>query len=141
MADQTPQQLYTRANIIQSHKLFSSFLNANIVNAFIHLFDNEHNMSLNANKKIIKYIEAERKLQGLDDSNVSIVSEVYGDDRKNPTLYLGIKKNNKEFIHLTIHLLIKYINPNQAGTIHMYKNIYTPEDSKIKRVHNMRIFL
>lgn len=52
MTDQIPQQLYTRANIIQSHKLFSSFLNANIVNVFIHLFDNEHTMSLNNNKKI-----------------------------------------------------------------------------------------
>ena len=90
----------------------------------IHLFDNNDNMYLNNNQKIIKYIKDEREIQGLNSLNVTIESKVYGDDRNNPTLYLSIKKNNREFIHLSIHLAVKYLNPKQTGLLHLYKNIY-----------------
>ena len=39
-------------------------------------------------------------------------------------MYLGIKKKGKEFIHLTIHLVPKELNPKKDGIIHIFKNIY-----------------
>jgi hypothetical protein len=38
--------------------------------------------------------------------------------------YLGIQKNNKDFIHLTIHLVPQSLNKKQFGFIHISKDIY-----------------
>lgn len=102
----TQTQLDDRSKIIQSQDLFGKFLDADIINKLIHLFDIK-NTNVGKNDKIIKYIEDERRKQELDNTNILIESEVYGYDKQNSTLYLSIKKNNKDFIHLTIHIAPK----------------------------------
>lgn len=57
-------------------------------------------------------------------SGVTIKSEVYGYSKSDSTLYVGIQKNNKDFLHLTIHLNVKTLKPKNAGMIHMFKNVY-----------------
>lgn len=123
MSIYTPQQLSERNKIIQSQKHFGNFLNANITNALIKLFDMSYNNGIDS-RKITKYIEDERKLKKLNSSNTCIESEVYG-GKRNPTLFLGIKKNGKEILHLTIHMCPKRLSPELAGVIHMFKDIYT----------------
>lgn len=118
----TPQQLSDRNEIIQSQKHFGNFLNANITNALIKLFDMSYNNGIDR-RKITKYIEDERKLQKLNSSNIQIESEVYG-GKKNPTLFLIIKKNKKDIVHLTIHMCPKRLSPELAGVIHIFKDIY-----------------
>jgi hypothetical protein len=115
---------YTRNDIIKSQIHFGNFLNADIINKLIHLFDEKYNNYVNKNHKITKYIENERKIEGLDSNNVKILSYVYGETKENSTLFLQIKKNNKDFIHLTIHLIPRNLNPDLAGIIHIDKNIY-----------------
>jgi hypothetical protein len=61
---------------------------------------------------------------GLSDNNITIKSEVYGHNVKNSTLYLGIQKNNKDFVHLTIHLTSQSLDSKKNGMIHFYKDIY-----------------
>lgn len=126
MAYYSKQQLQQRDNIIKSQLLFGNFLNRDIINALIHLFDKETNSYVSPMHKITKYIEKERNSRRLNSSNVIIQSEVYGynDDINKPVLYLGIKKKGKEFIHLTIHLVPKELNPKKDGIIHIFKNIY-----------------
>lgn len=71
--------------------------------------------------------------QGLDDTNVLIESEVYGYTVENSTLYLSIKKNNKDFIHLTIHVAPKELKPTKTGLIHIYKEIYKNINTSIPK--------
>jgi hypothetical protein len=73
--------------------------------------------------RITKYIEDERKKQGLNSSNVTINSEVFSKNDDH-ILILKIIKNGKEFIHLSIHLVPTTISPDKDGIIHIYKNIY-----------------
>jgi hypothetical protein len=130
----TQAQLDERSKIIESQTLFGKFLDAEIINKFIHLFDNK-NTNIDKNDKITKYIEDERSKQGLDISNVLVESEVYGYTVKNSTLHLQIKKNNKDFIHLTIHISPEDLPPQHSTMIHISKDIYKEMaiPSKLKR--------
>ena len=92
MALYSSSDLSRRDKIIQTHKLFGNFLDSTVINNLVYLFDDKTNN--NTYNRITKYIEDERKLRGLDDSNVIIKSEVYGHNANNSTLYLEIKKNN-----------------------------------------------
>lgn len=120
MPTYNPAQISHRTTIIQSQKQFYSLLNADMINVLINLFDPNYD----TNEKITTYIEEERRLRGYNDSNISIRSEAYGETNQNATLLLEIKKNNKEFLHLTIHLNVKDLNPKETGIIHISKNVY-----------------
>jgi hypothetical protein len=124
MSRYTQTQLNERSKIIESQKLFGNFLDADIINKLVYLFDNTYNNSIDKNDKIKKYIEDERKKQGLDNTNVLIKSEVYGYDDDNSTLHLSIKKNNTDFIHLTIHISPADLPPQYSTMIHISKDIY-----------------
>ncbi len=116
---------FTNRNaIIKSHIEFGKFLDTDIINKLVHLFSEKTPKYANSNYKITKFIVDERKIRGLDDSNIKIVSEVYGETDNNSTLYLAIKKNNINIIHLSIHLLVKSLNSKNSGIIHIAKNIY-----------------
>jgi hypothetical protein len=122
---------FQRNLVIESHKLLWEFLDTTMINKLVNLFDKTDNSS---NEKIRKYIENERIAQGLNTSGITVKSEVYGYDDSNSTLYLMIKKNNIDFLHLTIHLSPKSFNPKDAGLIHMFKNFYkTPTFSITKK--------
>ena len=128
MSRYTQTQLNERSAIIQSQKLFGNFLDADIINKLIQLFDNK-NTNIGKNDKITKYIEDERRKQGLDNTNVLIESEVYGYTRKNSTLHLLIKKNNIDFIHLTIHISPEDLPPQHSTMIHISKDIYKKDQT------------
>ncbi len=113
-----------RMKIITSHKYLSSFFNCDIVNKLVHLFDQENYKYTNDTFKISKYINNERKIRGLNDANITISSEIYGEGKENPTLFLIIRKNNIDLLHFTIHLTLKDINPKASGIIHFRKDIY-----------------
>ena len=115
-------QLNQRHLIIQSQKLFWSFLDSTMINKLIHLFDST---SENSKVKISTYVENERKVQGLTSSDISVESEVYGQTKLNPTLHLDILKNNKEFLHLTLHLSPRSLEAKDHGAIHFFKNVYS----------------
>lgn len=119
----TPNELNSRKHIIDSHIYLGKFLTANIVNKLIYLF----NANDNANN-IIKYIKDERNMRKLN-NDINIISDAYGENN-NPTLYLGIIKDNKELLHLTIHLAIRNLNPEHSGIIHISKNIYKSQFSR-----------
>jgi hypothetical protein len=127
----TPEQLHKRELNLQSQLLFGNFLDTDIVTSLVNLFKDNRNYTT---PKIVKYIEDERKLQGLDNRNVKVESEIYNiitnsidkkdSSRKGATLLLKIIKNNKEFIHLTIHLVPTTINSDKDGLIHIFKDVY-----------------
>jgi len=114
-------QLNQRHLIIQSQKLFWSFLDSTMINKLIHLFDST---SKNSNVKITNYIENERKVQGLTSSDISVSSQVYGQTNSNPTLCLNILKNNNKIMHLTLHLSPRTLEAKDNGAIHFFKNVY-----------------
>jgi hypothetical protein len=58
MQKYTPAELVKRNANIQSQKKFWAFLDRNIVNKLVHLFDSDDR---HLNKKIYKYVENERK--------------------------------------------------------------------------------
>jgi hypothetical protein len=115
MSYYTTQQLQLRRNIIDTHSQFCSFLDANIVNTLVHLFESN---------TISKYIEDERIFQGMNASDIKITSNVDMKGKDAPSLYLNILKNNQKYIHLSIHLCINDLEPNKQGTVHMVKNIF-----------------
>lgn len=115
-----------RSNILKSQILFGNFLNKEIIIKLITLFD-EHNKS---DKSIVKYIENERKYQGLNNLNIRIESKVYGTNDKNTTFILKIFKNNKQYLHFTIHLISTSLNLTNSGMIHFKKNVYQTKVSK-----------
>lgn len=117
MADNI-QKHYNKNIILQSHRCFGNKLNQHIINALINLFDTKSDI------KIIDYINTERKIRGLNTTDISIDSFLYGENSKNPTLMILVKKNGIDFIHLTIHLCIKGLNPKGSGIIHFFKDIY-----------------
>jgi hypothetical protein len=113
-----------RNKILGSHKLFVKFLNLDIINNLINLFND---------KQILKnYIKGERKRQGLNDI-IKIKSRFYISEDGIPTLILDIIKKNKSFIHLSIHLPLKYLTPEKSGIIHFYRNIYESKINKTKK--------
>jgi hypothetical protein len=115
MSYYTNQQLQSRREIIDTHKQFCNFLDAKLVNKLVHLF--ESNI-------ISKYIEDERIFQGMNTSNVIITSNVDIEGKDGPSLYLNIKKHNLDYIHLSIHLCIKDLEPAKQGIVHMVKNVF-----------------
>jgi hypothetical protein len=115
MSYYTNQQLQSRLNILQTHARMCSFLDGNIVNTLVHLF--ESNI-------ISKYIEDERIFQGINSSDIIITSNVDIESSHGPSLYLNIIKNNQKYIHLSIHLCIDNLEPIKQGTVHMVKNIF-----------------
>lgn len=102
MSYYTNQQLQSRLNILQTHAHMCSFLDGNIVNTLVHLF--ESNI-------ISKYIEDERIFQGINSSDIIITSNVDIESSHGPSLYLNIMKNNQKYIHLSIHLCMDNLEP------------------------------
>jgi hypothetical protein len=111
----TNQQLQSRHNILQTQSQLCNFLDADIVNTLVHLFESN---------TIAKYIEDERIFQGMNTSNITITSNVNIKGYYGPSLYLNILKNNQKYIHLSIHLCIKDLEPTKQGTVHMVKNVF-----------------
>lgn len=103
-------------NIIATHKLFTNFLDADIVNKLVHLFDASSNL-------LTDYVEKEREARGLDHSNITIKSHIYGYEDNKQILILDIKKDDIDYIHLSIHLLPVHFDGNTSGLIHFTKNI------------------
>lgn len=108
-------------------------INVNMFNALIHLFDKNVNTYAGPYHKITNYINMERAHRHLDMINNTVESNVHEHAKKNISLYLNIFKNNKRFIHLSLHLTPKELNPKKEGMIHIYKNIYNkPKQNKSK---------
>ena len=129
MQSYSPSNLRRRDVILQTHKLLGTLLDADMINTLIHLFDKTRN-TMNSKHTIRNYIEEERKRRGLDSSNTMIGSDVYGHTSANSTLYVDIHKNNKQFIHLSIHLTLRNLEPRYNGMIHIVKDIYKISRSK-----------
>lgn len=140
MPKYSKDELDKRGNIIRTHKNFDKFLDIDIINTLVNLFDetvvNEYS---NQNEKMTKYVENERKARDLSNSNVSFKSYICEKPKKNDNLkkrkndvilkrdsnlVIVILKDNKEFLHLTIHLSLKYLAPELTGMIHFYKDVY-----------------
>lgn len=131
-------ELGRRNKIIQSQVIFGNFLDSEITNKLINLFD-ENNKE---NESIVKYIESERKRRGYNSSNIIIRSEVYGEKKYNRhqginiqthNLLVEILKDKNPLLHLTIHLIPTTLNPNMSGIFHIYKNIYEKRVSSRQR--------
>jgi hypothetical protein len=137
MAVYSPDELYKRSIVLESHKELGNYLNADIINRLIHLFDNS---IVNGNPKIIRYIANERNIRGLDDS-ITITCSVHFSKRFGYTLILDIKKNNRSIIHLTIHLVLHQLNPQNTGMIHFGKNIYNGKNTRSKKIKSYAIIL
>lgn len=120
-----------RTKILQSHVLFGRFLTMYRVNSLACVFDDEYTDGIDDTYKMSIYVEQERHKRHLSNSNVQITGEVYK-HRNNFTLFLSIKKNNNDFIHLSIHLNPNELNPKKEGMIHFVKDIYTIYDGKKK---------
>jgi hypothetical protein len=95
-------------------------LDSNIINKLIQLFDLK---STNSGNKVKTYIEDERLAQGLDYDNVTIKSCAYGYGQ-GPSLLIDVFKNNKEFLHITLHLCPQSFELKGSGPIHFRKNAY-----------------
>lgn len=106
-----------RQQIFHSQKTFFNFLDKYIINDLITLFNNSNN-----NAQIIQYLNHELQNAGI--SNLTIHSEVYGVKKHLPSLFLSVKKNNRELLHLSIHLSVTNLNPEDDGVIHIVKDIY-----------------
>ena len=117
-------QLLARGTIIQTQKLFTQFMNTDMINTLIHLFDCSDNTYNENNLKIRKYIENERKLRGMNSGITTIESSVYGYNKGNTSFNLSILQHNKKYIHLSIHLSPNTLEAKDNGMIHIYKDIY-----------------
>ncbi len=124
----TPDELVKRNKIIQSQIQFGNFLDSDIINKLVNLFDANNKTDIS----IVKYIENERKLRKYNTSNIEIKSDVYDIDKKNPTLFVKIIKNGTEIIHLSIHLIANKLKPQNTGLIHFKKDIYKKINKKIQ---------
>ena len=120
-----------RNKILESHKLFVNFLNLDIINNLINLFKQKVELK--------KYIENERKKRGLN-NNIKIKSKFYIPKNRIPTLILDIIKHNKSFIHLSIHLPLNHLNPENSGILHFYKNIYETKINKTKKQNKNKLY-
>lgn len=121
----TPEELINKTQVLQSQTLLHDFLTAESINRLIQLFENTNNNTIN----IINILEDERRKHGLNSVNTSFKSEIYGTNLKKSSFFLGLQKNNKDFIHLTIHLVPQSLNKKQFGMIHISKDIYTKNTS------------
>ena len=112
-----------RTQIIQSQKQLWNILDLQLIINLVELFNS---------KSLATYIINERKLQGLSDEDISVNSYIYGygHKAKNPTLHLQIKKNDKDYLHLSIHLVANKLDPRNAGLIHFKKNVYNKKIPK-----------
>jgi hypothetical protein len=137
MSRYSNEELYKRNKIIKSQLLLGNFLNVDIINKLIHLFDET---SINSTPKIKNYIVNERKLRGLD-NYITVTSEVYGTDMNNSTLHLQLKKDGNDFIHLSIHLVMQKLEPHNSGMIHIAKNIYKKKNIRSKKIKSYAIIL
>jgi hypothetical protein len=117
MSEFTNEQLKKRKEILKSHKILGNFLDGKLINNLVYLFDEKNNI-------ITSYIQNERKKVGLNSSITTVKSEVYSQNSKEYSLHLQIQKNNKDYIHLTIHLYLNNLNSDKSGMIHITKNIY-----------------
>lgn len=134
----TKEELEKRNIIMQSQLLLGNFLNVDIINRLIHLFDKH--TSINGTPKIHNYIENERHIRGLDPS-ITVSNEVHGTDKNDSTLHLQLKKDGIDFIHLTIHLVVHTIHPQDSGMIHIAKNIYKKKNSRSTKIKSYAIIL
>jgi hypothetical protein len=114
-------ELQQRYKILQSQLIFGEYLDIDIINRLINLFDDT---SKNSDYKVSKYLSDERTYRNLNNSNMEIKGDVYGNRNKGYTLGLAITKNNNDYIHLTIHLSLNSLKPEDAGMLHIYKDIY-----------------
>ena len=122
-----------RDEIIGSQKLFWSFLDSNIINKLIHLFDDTESSP----NKISKYVEIERKIRGLD--YASIEGKVYREEKLTYNLLLEICKNNKPILHISFHTAPDSFRGSKTGPIHIFKNIYR-ENKEITKKINILLF-
>lgn len=130
MATFTQTQLLYRGKILQSHANFIKFFDKYTIHALVNLFNTKCNT---CKDKITTYLAEERSQRGLHDDNVIINSEVYGTIVGNTGLNLTVKKDNKDYVHLSIHLTFKSLKPQQAGIIHIYKDFYESLDPNISK--------
>lgn len=117
-------QLLARDAIIQSQKLFTQFMNTDMINTLIHLFDCSDNTYNEGDLKIKKYIEDERKIRGMDSGITTIESYIYDIHKANSTFMVMIKKNNNDYVHLSIHISPATLEARNSGMIHIFKDIY-----------------
>lgn len=117
---------FTHPLIIQSHRSLGPFLDRFMINRLNALFKN--------NGRVTEFVKEERRRRGLDEANTTVESMVYGTDRNNSTFLLIIKRDGKEFIHLTIHLSPKELGftIKSTGIVHIVKNIYNKHVSRKK---------
>jgi hypothetical protein len=123
-----PISNFMHVPIVKSHKSFGFVMNRFMLNRLNALFKN--------NGKVTEFVREERRRRGLDETNITVGSSVYGIEKNNPTLFIVIKKNNIDFIHLSIHLAPEVLGLTIKGTgiVHIVKNIYTNHIS-IKKYH------
>jgi hypothetical protein len=105
--------------VIQSQKQFWDCLDINLINTLVDLFYTDE-ITL-APSRISKYIEEKGEIQKID-KTFSISSQVYDIYTSMPSLILLIKQNNKDLLHLSIHLCPTSFNPKKTGPIHIRKN-------------------
>lgn len=123
----TQNEIKHRDLIIQSQKLFWSFLDSNMINKLVNLFDD----TVQTPDKISKYVDNERRLRGLD--NAQVIGKVYYDDKLKPNFLLELIKNNERFLHISFHLSPELLNPKETGAIHFRKNIYKQRKNIVKK--------
>jgi hypothetical protein len=133
-----PSNIPIRTDIIKTQLLFLNFLTQDSINILIHLFDenclckNRHHIR---NRKqvhptITRMLqEARKKLKIKSDATISSYANKYMHKPGSSTLGLHITKNGKEFIHLTIHLAPKKMDPTKEGVLHFVKDVYTVRHS------------
>ena len=111
----------------------------NVTVKFNRSFKN-HPLSLH-HHSVIDCLTEERKKMHLDtSSNVIIEAKRIGMYNKNiPTsqgrlynsgIILKILKNNKDFIHLSLHFVVKDLAPNKQGIVHLVKNTIKKKSGK-----------
>ncbi len=124
MAQKCPN---SKKDIINSHILLGDVLDRYSINRLVFLFKSGI---------ITNYINEERNAHQLNNNNIHIFSEVYGINDRNTSLFLIIKKQNEDFIHLTIHLAPEWLSSGlkDKGVIHIVKDIY---NKSIHRKNNI----
>ena len=68
----------------------------------------------------------------MDNTNIEIETKVYGIEKNNTSLILILYKNGIQFLHLSIHLSVRYLNPKNTGILHISKNIYKGKTTRKK---------
>ena len=133
-----PANILLRQQILNTQPLFLKFLSLSSINILVHLFDENclcKNRHYVRNKKqvhptISHILQEERKKLKIK-SNVTISSYVNKHKNKpgSSTLGLHVKKDGEDFIHLSIHLAPKKLDPAKEGILHFRKDIFTVKRS------------